>query len=143
MTARLGVELDPSSRNARRLGDPSIIAKGIAVYKELRPLLHSADLYRGRSPMESQTTELTFVSQDKSQAVFFGFKRDRGAKTESLKCSGLDPDATYKLTEMNLDTEPRIAAGQTLTGAQLMKQGIQVKFPDKVSSVNVKLDKVR
>lgn len=143
MTARLGVELDPSSRNARRLGDPSIIAKGIAVYKELRPLLHSADLYRGRSPMVSQTTELTFVAQDKSEAVLFGFKRDRGARTEAIKASGLDPNAKYKLTEMNTDTEPRIEAGQTLTGAQLMQTGVQVKFPDKVSSVNIKLDKVQ
>lgn len=143
MTARLGVELDPSSRNARRLGDPSIIAKGIAVYKELRPLLHSADLYRGRSPMESQTTELTFVSQDKSEAVLFGFKRDRGARTEAIKASGLDPNARYKLTELNTDTEPRIAAGQILTGAQLKQNGVQVRFPDKVSSVNIKLDKVQ
>ena len=143
MTARLGVELDPSSRNARRLGDPALIAKGIAVYKQLRPLLHSADLYRGRSPMVSQTTELTFVAQDKSEAVLFGFKRDRGARNEAIKASGLDPNAKYKLTEMNTDTEPRIEAGQTLTGAQLMQTGVQVRFPDKVSSVNIKLDKVQ
>ena len=143
MTARMGVELDPSSGGARRIGDPAIIAKGIAVYKQLRPLLHSADLYRGRSPMVSQTTELTFVSQDKSEAVFFGFKRNRGARTETIKASGLDPNAKYKLTELNTDTEPRIEAGQTLTGAQLMQNGVQVKFPDKVSSVNIKLDKVQ
>ena len=143
MTARLGVELDPSSGNARRLGDPAIIAKGIAVYKQLRPLLHSADLYRGRSPMESQTTELTFVSQDKSEAVLFGFKRDRGARTETIKASGLDPNAKYKLTELNMDTEPRIEAGQVLTGAQLKQNGVQVRFPEKVSSVNIKLDKVQ
>ena len=143
MTARLGVELDPASGNARRLGDPAIIAKGIAVYKELRPLLHSADLYRGRSPMESQTTELTFVSRDKSEAVFFGFKRDRGAKTEKLKVSGLDPNAKYRLTEMNTDTEPRIVSGQIFTGAELKQNGIEVKFPDKVSSVNIKLDKIQ
>ena len=143
MTARLGVELDPASGNARRLGDPAIIAKGIEVYKQLRPLLHSADLYRGRSPMESQVTELTFVSQDKSEAVFFGFKRNRGAKTESLKVSGLDPNAKYKLTELNTDTEPRIAEGQVFTGAQLKQNGIEVRFPDKISSVNIKLDKVQ
>ncbi len=143
MTARLGVELDPASGGARRIGDPAIIAKGIAVYKQLRPLLHSADLYRGRSPMVSQTTELTFVAQDKSEAVLFGFKRDRGARTETIKASGLDANAKYKLTELNTDTEPRIEAGQTLTGAQLMQTGVQVKFPDKVSSVNIKLDKVQ
>ena len=119
MTARLGVELDPDSQGARRLDNVDNIAKGIAVYKQLRPLLHSADLYRGRSPMVSQTTELTFVAQDKSEAVLFGFKRDRGARTEVIKASGLDANAKYKLTEMNTDTEPRIEAGQTLTGAQL------------------------
>ena len=93
--------------------------------------------------MESQTTELTFVSQDKSEAVFFGFKRNRGAKTEKLKVSGLDPNAKYKLTEMNTDTEPRIADGQVFTGAELKQNGVEVRFPDKVSSVNIKLDKVQ
>ena len=54
-----------------------------------------------------------------------------------------DPNAKYKLTELNPDATPRIEAGQTLTGAQLMQAGVQVKFPDKVSSVNIKLDKVQ
>ena len=144
MTARLGVELDPTSGNARRLGDPAIITKGIETYKKLRTLLHSADLYRGRRPTDQQmVTELTFVSQDKSEAVFFGFKRNRGAKTEKLKVSGLDPNAKYKLTELNTDTEPRIDAGQVFTGAELKQNGVEVRFPDKISSVNIKLDKVQ
>ena len=65
------------------------------------------------------------------------------ADDNQRKGTGGDPNAKYKLTELNPDATPRIEAGQTLTGAQLMQNGVQVKFPDKVSSVNIKLDKVQ
>ena len=53
------------------------------------------------------------------------------------------PPEVEDTTELNTDTEPRIEAGQILTGAQLKQNGVQVRFPDKVSSVNIKLDKVQ
>lgn len=135
MTGRLGVELSPATVTE---ADRAVIRKGIDEYKKIRPLLHTADLYRGRSPHKSQTTELTFVSKDKKEAVFFGFKRNTGASEEFLKMSGLKPDAKYNLTEINPDTEPRFTPG-IFTGKELMEQGLAVKFPEKPSSVVVKL----
>ena len=52
--------------------------------------------------------------------------------------SGLKPDAKYNLTEINPDTEPRFTPG-IFTGKELMEQGLAVKFPEKPSSVVVKL----
>lgn len=139
MTARLGIELDPKALNPNEL---AVLKRGIETYKKIRPLLHSADLYRGRSPHESQTTELTFVAKDKSEAVFFGFKRNAGPVMEKLIVKGLDPNVRYKLTELNPDTDMRISEG-IVSGATLMSEGISVRFPQKPSSVVVKLDVVK
>lgn len=84
MTGRLGVELSPDAVSA---ADREVIKRGIAAYKELRPILHCSELYRGRSPHESRTTELTFVLPDKRNAVFFGFRREGKAAKELLKLS--------------------------------------------------------
>ncbi|MEA4863538.1 MAG: alpha-galactosidase [Victivallaceae bacterium] len=135
MTGRLGVELCPDILNA---SDRETVKRGIAAYKELRPLLHSADLYRGRSPFESTTTELTFVSQDKKQAVFFAFKLGSESGPMTLVMSGLNPDTAYDLIEINPDETPRAAPG-TFSGRQLMETGVKVDFPAKPSSVVLKL----
>jgi len=136
MTARLGIELDPK---ALRPDELTQMKQGIQTYKTLRPFLHAADLYRGRDPHASQTTELTFVGKDKKQAVFFGFKRANTPVSENLKVSGLDPQKQYRMTELNKDTEARIQE-KTMSGADLMSKGIPVTFPQKVSSVVVKLE---
>ena len=135
MTGRLGIELDPDVLSE---ADHEVVKRGIAAYKELRGFLHSADLYRGRSPFDSQTTELTFVGPDKKEAVFFAFKRDSGARTETLVMKGLDPNGTYRLTEVNPDDEPRFTPG-VFSGRELMEKGIAFRFPEKPSSAVVKL----
>lgn len=135
MTCRLGIELSPAAISAE---NREIVKRGVAAYKTIRPLLHSADLYRGRSPHESQTSELTFVAQDKKEAVFFAFKRDKNAKTEMVKMSGLDPEKTYKITEINPDTTARFES-VTKTGKELMSAGLEIRFPANASSAVAKL----
>lgn len=138
MTARLGIELDPKILSD---ADFDTLKQGVAEYKKIRPLIHSADLYRGRSPHDSQVTELTFVAKDKSQAVFFGFKRHTDPHTENLLPRGIDASKIYRLTELNPDTAPRIVPGD-FSGADLLANGIPVSFPSKQSSVVVRLDAI-
>ena len=135
MTGRLGVELSPDILAEE---DKAVIRRGIAEYKKLRPLLHSADLYRGRSPHESPITELTFVAPDKREAVFFIIKRKTGAVDETATMRGLLPEAKYRLTEVNADETPRFTPG-VFTGAELMEKGITFAFPDKTATAVVKL----
>ena len=135
MTGRLGVELSPDILAEE---DKVVIRRGIAEYKKLRPFLHAAELYRGRSPHESPITEVTFVAPDKSEAVFFIFKRKPGAVEETAVMRGLDPLAKYRLEEVNADETPRFAPG-VFSGAELMEKGISFSFPDKPASAVVRL----
>ncbi len=133
MTGRLGIELNPELLDEN---DIKSIKQGVVAYKELRPLLHSADLYRGRSPFDSKITEYTFVSPDKTGAVFFVFKSNVGAVSEIIKMKGLNSDFNYSLTEINADEKPRFEP-TVLSGRELMEKGIKFEFPDKESSVVV------
>lgn len=135
MTGRLGIELNPELLTE---SDIKHIKQGVAAYKELRPLLHAADLYRGRSPFDSRITEYTFVAPDKKEAVFFVFKRDAGAISEIIKMKGLNPNLNYSLTEINPDETPRFVPA-ILSGRELMETGMMFEFPDKESSAVVKL----
>lgn len=135
MTARLGVELSPAAINDQ---DREIVKKGIAAYKELRPLLHTADLYRGRSPHESDVTELTFINADKTDAVFFVIKRGKAEEKVKVVCAGLDPEKEYVLSEVNPDVTPRFTP-VTMTGKSLMTEGVPFTFPAKPSSAVVRL----
>ena len=114
-----------------------ILKKGVAAFKEVREIIHQGDLYRGRSPQDSDVTELTYVAKDGTQAVFFGFKRYSAAGKKLIKASGLKKKQLYTVTEINPDSTPRIVPG-TYTGAQLMK-GIEVDFTDNSSSVVILL----
>ncbi len=139
MTARLGVELSPDAVTEE---NRATIRQAIKVYKELRPLLHSANLYRGRSPHESPLTELTFVTPDKSAAVLFAFKRNSAAKRENIVLSGLDSNRRYLITEVNPDNEPRLMSG-TYSGKELMSIGIPILFPARPSSAVAKLTMIK
>lgn len=141
MAGRLGVELRPADLKEEDLKE---IRAGIAAYKELRPLLHAGELYRGRSPHESPVTEFTIVSEDKSQAVLFAFRASKGenepdAATEIVRPSGLDPKKSYCLVERNSDGTPRIRAGIVMTGKELMQKGIRIDFPNAPSSAVILL----
>ncbi len=134
MCGRLGVELDPPAISDE---NREIVRKGIAAYKKLRPLLHSGDLYRGRSPHAHTTTELTFAAPDRSGAVCFGFRRLCEAACEPVFFGGLDPEKSYLISEENPGAEPRFAPFAA-TGRELMEKGVAVNFPAYESSVVIR-----
>lgn len=125
MAGRLGVELNPADFPEK---DLSQIRRGIAAYKALRPILHAAEVYRGRNPHFSKTTELTYVLPDKREAVLLAFDTEEKAHTQRIRPSGLDPRRVYEWTEENPDGTPRLAPGRA-TGRALMERGVRVAFP--------------
>ena len=134
MAGRLGVELNPAEFPEKDLDD---IRRGIAAYKELRPVLHAAEVFRGRNPHESKTTELTYVLPDKSQAVLLAFDTEEKAHAQRIRPSGLSPRRVYEWTEANPDGTPRVAPGRA-TGKTLMARGVRVAFPDGVATAVVR-----
>ena len=135
MSARLGVELDPPTIAAE---DRETIRRGIAVYKELRPLLHTGELYRGRSPHDSLCSEVTIVAPDRSQAVLFAFDRSGKGSRENIKSAGLDADAVYRAEEKNPGSKPALRACR-ITGAEAMKTGLAITFARGVAASAVVL----
>ena len=123
MSARMGVELDPSVLEAK---DVEIIRKGVEAFKKIRETVHHGDLYRGRSPFDSSVAELTFVAKDGSEAVLFALKPYSKIEKMTIRASGLDRKKRYTVSEINPDETPRITPG-TFMGAELMK-GLPVTF---------------
>ena len=134
MAGRLGVELNPAEYGEADLDE---IRRGIAAYKELRPVLHAAEVFRGRNPHFSRTTELTYVLPDKKEAVLLAFDTEEKAHAQRIRPSGLAPRRLYEWTEANPDGTPRVAPGRA-TGRALMERGIRVAFPAGVATAVVR-----
>ena len=67
-----------------------------------------------------------YVSENKEKAVFFAWQLNRtvGMNPEPLRLKGLDPEARYRVKEINcMNTEPK---SFTVTGEYLMKVGFRI-----------------
>jgi alpha-galactosidase len=122
MSARFGIDLDLTKLPAQ---DKAICAGAISAYKQIREVTAFGDLYRLENPHENFRGALNFVSPDHSRAVVFAFQLKDG-KNIPVHPQGLDPAKKYTVHELN--PAPGRAAipleGKTLTGEQLMRDGI-------------------
>jgi alpha-galactosidase len=122
MSARFGMDLDLNKLSA---ADQAVCAGAISAYKQIRDVTEFGDLYRLEDPHEAFRGAINFVSPDQSRAVVFAFQLKDGAVTP-VHPQGLDPAKTYTVHELN--PAPGRAAipqeGQTLTGEQIMRDGL-------------------
>lgn len=87
--------------------------------------------YRLVSPYDQNHMAVDYVSQDKSHAVLFAYDLHPRYKEplQKVKLQGLDPDALYTVSEINLMPGRRSSFdmnGRTLSGDYLMKVGLDV-----------------
>ena len=125
MAGRLGVELNPAEFPEAELAE---VRRGIAAYKELRPLLHSAEVFRGRNPHVSATSEITYVAPGARDAVLLAFDASGKGGARRVFPSGLSPRRVYAWTEANPASSPRLSPGRA-TGRALAEKGVRVSFP--------------
>jgi alpha-galactosidase len=122
MSARFGIDLDLTKLPAQ---EKAICAGAISAYKQIREVTAFGDLYRLENPHENFRGALNFVSPDHSHAVVFAFQLKDG-KNIPVHPQGLDPAKKYTVHELN--PAPGRAAipleGKTLTGEQLMRDGL-------------------
>jgi alpha-galactosidase len=138
MTARLGVELDPSKLKAEEVAE---LREGIEVYKRLRPLLHSGEVFRGVSPYaSSDVCTNAVVAEDKSRAVFFAFriKNNDAASEGRVKVPGLDAGKRYRVSEVHAGKVAHLDAG-SFTGKELMEDGVLLKWGSGAESAVVEM----
>lgn len=144
MSARLGMEMQPKDMSEEEL---AFSKRAIATYKEIRPLVQFGDLYRLISPYDDKgVSSLMYCSEDKRQAVFFAYKLEHFVNQEipDFKMDGLNPDANYQITEINLadKTKPIHASGKVFTGKFLMEQGLYLPLSKEFSSRMLKVEQV-
>ncbi len=84
------------------------VARWIAEYRRLRPLLHGGRLVRGDSPDAAQWLH-GVVAHDRSHAVFSVamLGAPEAAQPPPARLPGLDPAATYRVEPLFLDGRPR------------------------------------
>ncbi len=122
MSARFGMDLDLTKLPEQ---DRAICAGAISAYKQIREIAQLGDLYRLENPHDNYRGALNFVSPDRERAVVFAFQLKDGPSSP-VHPQGLDPAKNYTIRELN--PAPGRAAmpleGKTLTGAELMRDGI-------------------
>lgn len=105
--------------------------EAVANWKHFQPAIMDGTQYRLVSPYESNHMAVNYVSQDKSQAILFAYDIHPRfqEKLMAVKLQGLNPDAMYKIEEINLmpHTASTLKAnGKVLSGDYLMKVGLDV-----------------
>ena len=103
----------------------------VANWKRLQPAIMDGDQYRLVSPYETNHMAVNYVSKDQKKAVLFAYDVYPRFQENliNVKLQGLDPNKTYKVEEINLMPGVDSALksnGQTYTGDNLMKVGIEV-----------------
>ncbi|MDF3059642.1 MAG: alpha-galactosidase [Rariglobus sp.] len=96
-TGAFGYELD---LGALTPGEKTEVKRQTAFYKQVRPLLLSGDLYRLRSPFDSQEAAWMIVAADASEALVTHVTTlaEPNAPFRYLKLRGLDPKKTYRVS---------------------------------------------
>lgn len=99
-------------------------------YKRVSDVIWHGDLYRLISPYEENRSVLMYVNELKSKAIVFAYTLNSryGELFNRVKLQGLDPQKTYKITEINIPIEGRrfgaTENGRSYTGDYLMKVGL-------------------
>jgi alpha-galactosidase len=125
---RLGMELQPKTLSAdeRALAD-----RCIQSYKGYRDLVFNGDLYRLASPYDGDYYGLMYVSPDKRRAVVFTYClrfQNYSITAHKFRLQGLAPNASYKVTELNVDKSCWWGDGQTFSGSFLAGGGFNPLF---------------
>ena len=142
MSGRLGMDIDPMKMKP---AEKAIALQAIPLYeKRLRPIVQEGDLYRLLSPYEGSRAALGYVQADKRQAVVFVFQteNDPAGTAFILKPEGLDPQKAYAVEEVNLRPGTASACtqhGKTLSGRELMDQGLALPLSGKLQSAVILL----
>jgi alpha-galactosidase len=98
-------------------------------FKRLENAILDGDLYRLVSPYETDHAAVMYVNEAKDKSVLYAFDiHPRYAEqTQPVRLQGLDPDAQYRVEEINLIPGARSFfrfSGRTFSGDYLMKAGL-------------------
>lgn len=133
MSGRMGLELQPRNMTEE---ERTICRNAVNDYKQVRHIVQLGDLYRLLSPYDGKgSASLMYITPEKDDAVFFWWKTETfmNQQLPRIPMAGLDPDATYTVTELNrIDNTPLPCEGKSYTGRYLMDQGLELPLTHNV-----------
>ncbi|MDE6757285.1 MAG: alpha-galactosidase [Muribaculaceae bacterium] len=133
MSGRMGLELQPRDMTDE---ERTICRNAVNDYKQVRHIVQLGDLYRLLSPYDGKgSASLMYITPEKDDAVFFWWKTETfmNQQLPRIPMAGLDPDATYTVTELNrIDNTPLPCEGKSYTGRYLMDQGLELPLTHNV-----------
>ena len=96
MAGQFGYELDITDYTEEQLAE---LAAQVEQYKDIRGTIHFGDMYRLRSPFDSNHAVWEYISEDKKTVVVLYFKKLAypGFERNMLRLEGLCDNATYTL----------------------------------------------
>jgi alpha-galactosidase len=121
--------------------DSALATRMISIYKSIRETVQEGDLYRLFSPRQGDLTANEYVSADGRQAVFFAFLHSQQylRPMPTIYLRGLDENATYRVTPLD---DELVEKQEALTGAYLMRHGLNLKLMGDYDSTLVILERV-
>jgi alpha-galactosidase len=121
--------------------DSAFATRMITTYKSIRETVQEGDLYRLFSPRQGELTANEYVSADSRQAVLFAFLHSQQylRPTPTIYLRGLDENATYRVKPLD---DKLVEKQEALTGAYLIRHGLNLKLTGDYDSTLVILERV-
>ncbi len=140
-TGRLGMEMQPKHFSPQ---EREFAIKAIQTYKDvIRPIVQLGDLYRILSPYDhTGYSSQVYINEQKTEGVFFAYKYIHyiNMPKPRFHFAGLNPNATYTLTELNRQAQGRAHwEGKQFTGKFLMDDGIELDLGGQYGSIVISL----
>ena len=125
MSARMGLELNPSDMNEDEL---ACVRSAVADYKKIRPIVQHGDLYRLMSPYDGDFAALMYLLDGAIVVFVYKMAHHLGMLMPTVKLKGLDPLVSYSISEINqVDDQTHCRfVGKSISGKALMKKGLKV-----------------
>jgi alpha-galactosidase len=121
--------------------DMSTATRMVDFYKQVRPTVQQGELYRLRSPVGRETSQVEYLSADGSEGVLFAYLRSQqyGMAYEPVRLQGLAPEAIYQV--LSLDSA-KYKGPEHVSGAELMESGIQLGLSGDYDGTAIRLVRV-
>jgi alpha-galactosidase len=129
--------------------DLQFCKEAVANYHRFKEVVWHGDLYRLSNPHESEVASLMYVDQNKGRAIVFNYlvnNRQRlHTAQQPLKLNGLDPDKSYRVTEINSypGTTSPVDSSKIYSGDFLMKAGVNPMINLQRTSVVLEVKEIK
>lgn len=98
MMGRFGYELDLATLSDN---EKAIVREQIKTYKKWGQVIHTSDMYRLKSPFDTNHFAVEFVSEDKKHiiVIYGNILGEPNARVDRLKLKGIERNAKYQLLD--------------------------------------------